>query len=401
MKKIFTILLLCLSFLMAKKQELVDFQPPSENYVNLNEKGCNEACLIELLETELYLSFLSEFVETGNQLLSNIYAKLLNSITDFEKILQKNNPIQGSSVKLAIIIPEKTIKNYSSTIINSSIAYLLRQRAQIQVKVFLIGTEDSAKINETLQKIEMQNYQYVIAGFTAKGASALETYSGNLKIFIPTLHKNDSKIQSENIYFGGIDYNAQIATLLSLAQGTQIAAFSDNSALSNTLNARLKNQNSNSRIYSLSSDKINFANLLRSQGSLSRDSILFNTSLVKTALISSQLRVYNVRPHILLSTQINYNPALLSLTQPADRKKLVIANSINNEDENLSYLNEMFSQSLDYNWVAYATSVGVDYFYANFLSKSNRIFEEKLENSQILYKVRLMKSLEANFEESN
>lgn len=394
MKKTLTILLLSLSFLSAKKQELLDLQVPSESYVNLSEESCNETCLLELLQSGLYLSFLSQFVETGNQLLSNIHAKLLNSITDFDKNLQKT-----SSVKLALIIPEKTIKNYTNTIINSSIAYLLRQRAQIGIRVFLIGTEDSAKINEALQKIEAQNYQYVIAGLTTKGVIALENYSGKLKIFIPTVHKNDSPIQHENIHFGGIDYDAQIATLLKFAQSAQIAAFGDGSSLSNALNAKLSAQEPSANIYSLAADKIDFARLLRSQGSLNQDSIFLNTPLIKTALVSSQLRIYNVRPHILLSTQINYNPALLSLTQPNDRKKLLIANSIANGDENLSYLNEIFSQSLDYNWVAYATSVGVDYFYANFLSKNERIFEEKMENSQIIYKVRIMKALEANFEE--
>ncbi|XPD26508.1 hypothetical protein ACD569_00005, partial [Campylobacter sp. LH-2024] len=84
----------------------------------------------------------------------------------------------------------------------------------------------------------------------------------------------------------------------------------------------------------------------------------------------------------------------------ADRKNFIIANSINNHDDNLSYLNEIFNQNIDYNWVAYATSIGTDYFYTNFLNKESKsIFDEKIENSQILYKVRLMQSVKANFEE--
>ncbi|MBK1993724.1 hypothetical protein FSE90_05595, partial [Campylobacter novaezeelandiae] len=52
------------------------------------------------------------------------------------------------------------------------------------------------------------------------------------------------------------------------------------------------------------------------------------------------------------------------------------------------------------NWIAYATSVGIDYFYTKFLNpKSERIFEEKLENSQFIYKIKLVKGLKSNFEE--
>lgn len=396
MKKILLILGLCFCFLVAREQRLVDI-PPSENfYPNLNTQECGINCLFDLLESRLYLSFLSEFSDQKDQFLSNVYAKLLNSITDFDQAVQKI-----TAVKLAIVIPEKTIKSYSNTIVNSSIAYLLRQRADIKVKVFLIGTEDENKIRQTLDQIESQGYQYVIAAFTLKGISALKDYSKNMKIFIPTLHKNFASNLNQNIIFGSIDYDAQIMALLQKAN-SNIAIFGDGSTLSDNLNARilLNSKNQNVRIYKIDGDKLDFCKLLKSQGSLEQTSIFFNTPLVKTALTSSQLRVYDIYPYIMLSTQINYNPAFLNLTQEADRKNFIIANSINNHDDNLSYLNEIFNQNIDYNWVAYATSIGTDYFYTNFLNKESKsIFDEKIENSQILYKVRLMQSVKANFEE--
>ena len=76
--------------------------------------------------------------------------------------------------------------------------------------------------------------------------------------------------------------------------------------------------------------------------------------------------MHNIRTNVLFSTQLNYNPAFLSLTQEGDRRQFIIANLIDKNDEELNYLNEMFAQNLDYNWVAYATSVGLDYFYTNF-----------------------------------
>lgn len=394
MKKLILVFFLCFNFALAKNQTLLDFVPGESYYVNLSNDVCDTNCLFDLLESRMYLSFLSEFNENQNEFLSNIYTKLINSITDFDSSIQKI-----TSVKLAIIIPEKTIKSYSNTIINSALAYLLRQRAEIKVKVFLIGTEDSAKIKQTLNEIEGQNFEYVIAGFTLKGANELANYQGKLKIFIPTLHKNTANIDNENIYFGSIDYDAQIAKLLEKAN-SNIAAFSDGSALSSTLNYKITQQNPNTRTYLVNEDKIDFEKLLKSQGGLNEASIFFNTPLIKTALISSQLRVFDIKTYVLLSTQINYNPTFLSLTQVNDRENFLIANSIDNKDDDLSYLNEMFNQSIDYNWISYATSVGLDYFYTKFLNtNSERIFDEKIDNSQFIYKVKLMRTLGANFEE--
>lgn len=396
MKKIFLILCLCFGFVFAKEQKLVDVKPAENFYPKISTQECDSNCLLELLEARLYLSFLSEFVDQHDQFLSNIYAKLLNSITDFDKNLQKI-----TSVKLAIIIPEKTIKSYSNTIINSSIAYLLSQRAEIKVKVFLTGTEDNDKIRSTLEQVQVQGYQYAIAALTLKGVNQLKDYSGDMKIFIPTLHKNNVSFSNlnKNIIFGSIDYDAQVLALLNKAN-SDIAAFSDGSMLSSNLNSRVLEQNANTRFYRVEGEKLDFYRLLRSQGSLNNASIFLNTPLIKTALISSQLRVYNIQPFVLLSTQINYNPTFLSLTQEGDRKNFILANSIDNHDDNLSYLNEIFNQSIDYNWIAYATSIGTDYFYTQFLNtKSDSPFDEKIQNSQILYKVRLMKGSKASFEE--
>lgn len=394
MKKILLLWCLFLSMSFAKDYKVI-ILPSEEFYPNLNTQTCNTNCLFEFLESGLYLSFLSEFIEQGNEFLTNAYAKLLNSVTDFDANLQKI-----TSVKLAIILPEKTLKSYSSTIVNSSIAYLLRQRAEIKVKVFLIGTEEANIIKETLQKIEVQNYEYVIAGFTLKGVNELANYNGKLKIFIPSIHKNNTTITNANIYFGSIDYDAQISKLLSKTNGN-LAIFSDDSALSSHLNSRILALQT-ARIYHIADEKFDFAKLLYSQDSLNDTSIFFNTPLIKTALVSSQLRVYNLEPFVLLSTQINYNPTFLSLTQQGDRKNFIIANSINNSDDDLSYLNTIFQQNINYNWIAYATSIGVDYFYTEFLNKKAKsIFEEIFENSQILYKVRLMKGTKASFEELN
>ena len=106
----------------------------------------------------------------------------------------------------------------------------LKQRAEIKVEVFLIGTEEEQKIKETLHKISSQGYKFAIAGFYEEGVKALENYQGDVKIFVPTTHKSTTQIDNENIYFGSIDYDAQIKKLLDKSNGFN-AILSDESAL--------------------------------------------------------------------------------------------------------------------------------------------------------------------------
>lgn len=395
MKKIILIFCLFSVFLYAKEQKLLDIKPSEGFYPKINDKTCDYDCLIGLLESQMYISFLSEFNQDNDELLSNIYVKLLNSITNFDTKINKMN-----LVKLAIIIPEKTIKSYSNIIINSVISYLIRQRSQIKVKVFLIGNEDSDNVINAINEAQNQKYDYAIAAITLKGINQLVNYNGSLKIFIPTLHQKNTQVSNQNIYFGSIDYDEQIKKLLEKSN-SNIAAFSDNSSLSNVLNQKIKEQNPKRlRIYKIEDEKIDFYQVFKSQGSLNGASVFLNTTLIKTALISSQIRFHGICVNDILSTQINYRPEFLSLTQANDRKKMIMANSINNEDDEISYINEIFNQNINYNWIAYATSIGADYLYTNFLNKNtDKIFNEKIENNQVIYNIKLMQPKDYNFEE--
>lgn len=301
--------------------------------------------------------------------------------------------------KIAVIVPEKVLKSYSNVIINSSIAYILRQKASVSVSVFLIGTEDERQISSLVSQLQAQDFRFVIAGFTMKGVNVLANLGADdVYFYIPTLNKNATNINAANIYFGGIDYEAQIQKLLSFSND-YVASFYDDSALSNNLNQKLVSFRKNTKSIKLEGDKTNFEQLFQ-RAKLDNASIFLNTPLVKSAILSSQIRANETAPYMLLSTQIGYNPTLLSLTQPEDRVHLLIANSIANDDAGLSYLNEMLGHSVDYNWVAYATNVGLDYFYTQMMNKkSKRLFKEEMQNNQILYTIRIMKALEASFSE--
>lgn len=350
----------------------------------------------EMMKKTILISIVAlVFVACSSSSTPSNKAGAFGFIDDFTK----QSISKEAASKIAVIVPEKVLKSYSNIIINSSIAYMLRQKASVSVDVFLIGTEDDNKIKALVSELGAQDYRFVVAGFTIKGANVLANLGADdLYFFIPTLHKNSTNINASNIYFGGIDYDAQIQRLLSFSNN-YVASFYDDSALSSTLNQKLIDAHKNTKSVKLNSDKTDFEMLFR-RAKLDNASIFFNTPLVKSAILGSQIRANEVAPYMLLSTQISYNPILLSLTQPEDRMHLLIANSIANNDAGLSFLNEMLGHSVDYNWVVYATNVGLDYFYTQMMNtKSKRLFKEEMQNNQILYSIRIMKALETNFSE--
>lgn len=395
MKKILSLLFILVCTSYAQTQKLSPIPPAKEFYVNLDYKYCDKTCLVSELERGEYLSFLATYKkENSDDALSNIYAKLSNSVLDFKRYFQK-----ASKIKLALIIPQNTIKIYSNILINSSIAYLLRQNANIKVKVFLIGDESEEGIKKTMQSIQDEHFSFIIAGLTKDGVPYLEKYLDDEKVFVPTVNAAEVGEMSKDISFGGIDYKAQIQKLLLFANA-KIKVFSNSSVVSKRLNNDILELRPDAKILNIADSSFDFKRLLKKNGSFNNASIFFNTTLIKTALASSQLRSYELTPKILLSTQINYNPILLHLTQSEDIKNFLFANSIQNEDETLAYLNDIFNQNINYNWVAYSTSIGLDLFYTQFLNKdAKRVFKEELENSQVKYDIKIMHSKGLGFEE--
>ncbi len=132
--------------------------------------------------------------------------------------------------------------------------------------------------------------------------------------------------------------------------------------------------------------------MFKGNRSLNNASYYLNTPLVSSSLIASQLRANDIYPSALLSTQINYNPLLLTLTQYEDRNDMFIANSIQRTPANLEEINTLFGHDIVYDWVNYATSIGAEFvtthFYAN---PSEKIFKEGFKERQIVYNTSIVK----------
>ena len=76
----------------------------------------------------------------------------------------------------------------------------------------------------------------------------------------------------------------------------------------------------------------------------------------------SQLTLYDANATNILSTQINYDPLLFSMTQYKDRKTMIIANSITSQNNVFIETNSLLGNDIVYDWINYTTTIGVDYF---------------------------------------
>jgi SRSO17 transposase len=382
---------LFVSSLFAVGSKVSHIPPVQSVFIDVEGKSCDKACLQELLDKGEVFSFLSRYNNAAEdeELQNRFYAYQ----TLFRSSLQET-----SNIRIAMLIPQKSIRRYAISTVNSVLAYLLSKNSTFDLKVFNSIDEKEDSILKTLKQIRRENFQYVIAPLTQEGAKTLLDNSKNLLVYIPTLNIHEFQNIDSNVIFGGIDYKAQILKLLAYANN-KVSIFSDGSLLSRNLESMIKEQVPD--IYyetTINNSRISFKRLLKYNKKIDNSSIFLNTPLVKTSLIASQFRVYDKKPYILLSTQINYNPLLLTLTQYEDRKNLFIANSIGKTSPRLEQTNSLFGHNIVYDWVNYTTSVGMDYIFTHYLAPSqNREFREEIKDNQVIYDISIYKAKRYKF----
>ena len=398
MRKILTALLIC-SALFARSEKASDIPPASEVYINLEPAKCDDACLLDLVKEGLLHSLLARYENSSNQEILQAVNALSGSYANAgtESLTSNSN----AEFKIAVIIPQDSIKSYAGVVSNAVIAYIVRQNAPIDVKFYNIGNEAPSAIDGALARARSENIAYIIAPFTPMGAKYLnEVLDPAMTAFVPTLHISSVDSPQENLIFGGIDYKGQVEKLLNFSNG-QVAAFSDGSALGAALN-RYVDELSGGLAYEneIASGVTDLKPMLSGNSRLSGATVFLNVPLVKASMVSSQMRLYDVKFNALLSTQINYAPSIFKLTQPQDREKLYIANSISKTDGALDSNNEILGQNLNFNWVGYSASAGLDYIYATYLNRgAQRLFSQSVEDSQIIYDTKVLKAGEYGFYE--
>ncbi|MBP3676657.1 MAG: hypothetical protein J6I71_09295 [Campylobacter sp.] len=350
-----------------------------------SQSRCDKECLKELSRGVDFIQFIYTPL-TMSEPFKSYYAgiKKLATIPEIE--------IGRKDIKVALIIPQNVIKSYSVVVSDSVFAYIFKRDVGSYIEIFYSGDESKDSLNSAIQRAKSAGFKYLIAPLTTNGLEIVNSDDyDDLIFYIPTINIKTVQNPNPNLFFGGIDYEAQIQKLLTKANH-KITAFGDGSRVSDMLNNLVANNTNEPYIKNIEGSDIKL-NFLKNNYKVKNSSIFLNTPLIKSALLSSQFRVFELTPHILLSTQLNYNSALISLTQSGDRKNMYIANSIMTPDSQLETLSAILGEKLDYDWVAYSTMIGMDFIYLNYINKSAKaIFKEEMQNNQIQYNINIMRA---------
>ena len=402
MKKLLPLLLSLQLLLFAESFLMSDIPIPKSYIQNLDPYACDEACLQELIENEMIFSFLAHApIKLENKDQDEIRMMHIN-------ILNLGSSLDTDKLRIALLLPYKVIGRYASSTTNASFAYLLAKNHSFELKSYQLETQEIDEIQSVLNQIREDGFSYVIAPLTQAGAEAITQIDPELYIYFPTIHKKDIAHTSPFLFYGGIDYKAQSDLLLKEAVSPLII-FHDDSVIGTNL-TNYEEDRFKYRDVIIQEDSIekvldeekkvikyvvprNITNLerqLKNNESIANGSFFINTPVIKTGMIMSQLTLYDTNATNILSTQINYDPLLLSMTQFEDRKNMVVANSITQHHNIFIETNALLGNDIVYDWINYTTTVGVDYFF-HMITNENREYNILVQENQMLYEIELLK----------
>lgn len=300
--------------------------------------------------------------------------------------------IEEIGFNVAVVFPSQVVGKYAIDGVNSITSYLLYKDIEYDLVTYDCISEDESAIEDIKNNIDFLKYKYVVLFMTKDGLEKFLKIEGseNLKIYAPLINKEDVNLEVSNVVFGGIDYTQQFKELFKLVDEKNISEFHDSVSLGQILSYKLDNlYNINYKFQKrLNKNSINYESFLRRNRSLPNTNIFLNTPIVQTSILLSQMRAYEVSYDKLLSTQINYTPLILSLTQVADRKNMIIASSIGEIDEKLIESGAVLNTDFRYNWVNYSTLIGTDYLLSERF-KVNREFSNPIEDNQVQFDIGL------------
>lgn len=405
MKKILLTILLPITIFA--QSFLISNIPVPKTYIqNLDPYPCDEDCLQEYIDKEMIFSFLAH----ANSKLEN---KEQNEIRNMNiGILNIGSTIINTKLRIALLLPYKKIGKYASSTTNASFAYLITKNQPFELKSYKIENESQEDINTALNTIIDDGFVHIIAPVTLKGAEVITELDPQVNIFFPTINKKDSTSTSPYLHFGGIDYKAQSDLLLQEAT-SPLVIFYDTSSIGKKLalyeedkfcytttdemNAtKTKLEGKEAIKYSISRKMTNLEHYLKDNEDINGSTCIINTPIVKTSMVMSQLTLYDMNATNLLSTQINYDPLILSMTQYIDREKMVIANSITEHNNVFIETNAILSNDIEYDWINYTTTVAIDYFF-HLMTNEDREYNIESVDNQMIYPIELLKPSVSRF----
>ena len=361
--------------------------------INLNPKPCSKSCLKKLAKEKKIFSFMARFdKKIDDEDLQKIMVDFSKKIGIYYKVRFE---LLEDRLEVALLLPRKTIGKYSTTTIDTILSYLAFRDIDFKFKVFDSVDEKPESLINALDSLQREKFNFIIAVLSKE--ESLRLLEGvNLPIYIPTIKKPSEWSGNDNIIFGGIDYDAQIALLLKETNRRTLIAYNDDSALGAMIGKSLEEQVAQNDKFNFiqetvtNKDAANFStNLAKRRSSIASGNVFLNTRIIISGLLLSQIGLLKNMPSKVLSTQVNYNPAILSLLRGIETKNLVIANSISATDSRLMEYGALLSGDIKYDWVNYSTALGVDLFLSKIKDDIKRYFNEDIDDSQVVYKTQL------------
>lgn len=395
MIKLFFLTLLLLPIaLFSRVMEPSNVPLPEIIVLDLDPYPCNEACVQKYLKNGFIFSYLSyQDAQTQDEYLSK--ERVLSA-----PVMKSEPAIERKKIRIALLMSHKTIGRYATSTTNASFAYLIAKDAPFELKSYKIENESYDEIQGALNKIKNDGFEYVIAPMTQAGERIISKINPNINIFFPTINKKDTQNSSQFLFYGGIDYRAQIEMLLKLSS-SPLVIFYDNSEVAQQLTiyeeSSFRQSGSGNIVkYEIPQQITNLEKQIKDNRRISGGSFFLNTPIVKSGMIMSQLTLYDTKISNILSTQANYNPLLLSMTQYQDRKEMIIANSITIDNDLLIETNSILQNDIVYDWINYTTTVGMDYF-SHLLSGEKRSYEIEVRSNQMIYPIKLLQPSTSRF----
>jgi hypothetical protein len=298
---------------------------------------------------------------------------------------------------IAIVFPSQIVGKYANGAINTVISYLIFKEVDFNIEVIDSYDESFENINQSVTQILNKDYTKAIFLFTQESLHKIARIDNieQLMIYMPLVHAKDAHGQLDNITYGGIDYKQQFDVLQQYSNGNNRTLFSD-SILGHSLNELLM-QSLNEVILAtrINNNSNNYKSIALNKN-LNNATLFLNTSIIQTSILLSQLRAHETMPYTMLSTQLNYNPLIVSLTQYEDRKQFFIANSIQPVAPKLEEISSLLDADIVYNWVNYSTLIGIDYLLGN-----GQITPNQIENKQVKYSTFIYQNTPYGFKKHN
>ena len=330
---------------------------------------------------------------------TDVKEQIMNNSGSKNEVLENDDKFSAidttkANVNIAFVYPKNLIK-YSKGSISTVGSYLSYKNIKYNLKVIELENEDYNSIENTFSNLKNSGFSDVIALFTPNSINSLsKIVDSDFKVYLPLIEKKNSLETNDNLIFGSISYEEQLKKLSYYSNGDNVL-FYQNTYLGN----KLKNSYENVVSYTtarkeIKSGETNFKNIVV-DSRLRNSSIFLNVDIVKSSLIMSQLRANDIYPKFIFSTQINFDPMLMTLTQDKDREKMVLANSIEKIDNKLRDEILNFGGNINFEWVDYSTLVGANYL----VNGNNNLIPTKIVENQAVYTPRLFKSTEYGFVE--